>query len=117
MGVAKGLGRRIKDTRTKRGMSQTKLADLLHVSGTAVWNWEANGVQPRQPMLAALAKVLGVSVSYLLTGQDDDQVKARTAAQVIRAAAEEIAELNGVPVDHVQITWRIGNDAASGGGQ
>ncbi len=61
-------------------------------------------------MLKKLAKVLGVSESYLLTGKEIAP-QSRTAAQVIRAAAEEIAALNGVPVSKVHIDWRIGNRA------
>lgn len=106
--ASKNLGRRILDLRSLRGMSQTQLADILSVSSTAVWNWEQNGVHPRPAMLASLAKALGVSQSYLLTGVDAS-TGVRTAAQVIQAAKEEIAALNGVPVSRVHIDWRIGN--------
>jgi transcriptional regulator with XRE-family HTH domain len=106
--ASKNLGRRILETRIQRGMSQSQLADLLKVSSTAVWNWEQNGVHPRPAMLASIAKALGVSQTYLLTGADGP-AGTRTAAQVIQAAAEEIAALNGVPVSKVHIEWRIGN--------
>lgn len=105
---SKTLGDRILELRSLKGMSQTLLADRLEVTSTAVWNWEQNGVTPRPAMLKKLAKVLGVTESYLLTGKDVAP-QSRTAAQVIRAAAEEIAALNGVPVSKVHIDWRIGN--------
>ena len=106
--ASKSLGRRILDTRLQRGMSQTQLANLVSVTSTAVWNWEKNGVHPRPPMLAAIAKALGVSQTYLLTGTDASG-GGKTAAQIIQAAAAEIAALNGVPVSKVHIEWRIGN--------
>jgi transcriptional regulator with XRE-family HTH domain len=106
--ASKSLGNRILELRNLRGLSQTTLAGRLDVSSTAVWNWEQNGVNPRPAMLKKLAKALSVSEAYLLTGKDAPP-QSRTAAQIIRAAAEEIAALNGVPVSKVHIDWRIGN--------
>lgn len=106
--AAKTLGDRILDTRAQRGMSQSQLGKMLKVSSTAVWNWEQNGVTPRPAMLAKIAKALGVSEIYLLTGSDAPGAT-KTAAQIIQAAAEQIAALNGVPVNRVHIEWRIGN--------
>lgn len=106
--ASKNLGERILDLRGQKGMSQTALAERLEVSSTAVWNWEQNGVTPRPAMLKKIAKALDVSESYLLTGVDAPR-HGRTAAQIIKAAAEEIAALNGVPVNRVHIEWRIGN--------
>jgi hypothetical protein len=60
-------------------------------------------------MLAKLAKVLGVPQEYLLTGDGSAGLK-RTAAEIVRAAAEEIAALNGVDVDRVKIDWRIDSE-------
>lgn len=88
-------------------MTQAALAKKLRVSGTAVWNWEANGVQPRPAKLSALAKALGVSEAYLVTGQTQMSTSSRTAAEIIQAAAEEIAALNGVPISRVKIEWQI----------
>ena len=105
--ASKNLGERVLALRTQKGMTQTSLAERLEVTSTAVWNWEQNGVKPRPGMLKKLAKALGVSEAYLLTGADAPSPR-RTAAQIIKAAAEEIAALNGVPVSHVHIDWRIG---------
>lgn len=87
------------------GLTQADLAKKLRVTSTAVWNWEQNGVLPRPAMLAALANVLGVSEAFLLTGQT--LTAPRTAAQIIQAAAQEIAALNGVPTSRVKIDWQI----------
>jgi transcriptional regulator with XRE-family HTH domain len=102
------LGRRIRETRQNCGMSQSDLAAALGVSSTSVYNWEANGAHPRPPMLASIADALGVTPNYLLTGQAEVSSGARTTAEIIEAAAEEIAALNGVPVDLVHIRWSIG---------
>ena len=110
---ANSFGDRLIALRTERGISQSRLATLLGITSTAVWNWEQQGVRPRPGMLAKLAKVLGVSQEYLLSGSGP--TGKRTAAEIIRSAAEEIAALNGVPVGRVQIDWRIENERTSAG--
>lgn len=102
------LGRRIRDARIARGMSQADLARRLDVSATAVWNWEMNGAQPRPTMLAAVAVALEVTENYLRTGQAGDSVP-RSAVEIIYAARKEIADLNGVEIDRVRIAWRVGS--------
>jgi transcriptional regulator with XRE-family HTH domain len=106
--ASKNLGDRILNLRSQRGISQSQLGKILKVSSTAVWNWEQNGVTPRPAMLGKIAKALGVSEAFLLTGHDGT-ASGRTAAQIIKAAAEEIAALNGVPTSQVHIDWRIGS--------
>lgn len=102
------LGRRIRDARIARGMSQADLARRLEVSATAVWNWEMNGAQPRPTMLAAIAGALEVSENHLRTGQVEDTTP-RTTVEIIYAARKEIADLNGVEVDRVRIEWSVGS--------
>ncbi len=104
--MTKTLGGRIAATRESRGMNKSQLAKLLKVTPTAVWNWEENDVNPRPPMLSKIARALGVQDAYLLTGQTVG-AKAKTAADVIAGAADEIAALNGVPVSRVKISFQI----------
>ena len=100
------IGDRIAETREARGINKSQLAKVLKVSPTAVWNWEENGVTPRSPLLSAIAKALGVTEAFLLTGQAAPAPQ-RTAADIIDAAAAEIAALNGVSTSRVKIEWRI----------
>lgn len=101
------LGNRIRDSRIARGLSQADLARQLEISTSAVWNWEQNGAQPRPAMLNALAAALNVPEPYLRTGRQDEAPPRRTAVQIIYAARQEIAEINGVEVDRVLIDWRV----------
>jgi DNA-binding XRE family transcriptional regulator len=64
----KGLGARVKELRETRGYSKTDLARLVHVSPTAVWNWEENGLVPRHGTFSRLAKALEVGEAFLRTG-------------------------------------------------
>lgn len=51
--------------RADLGLTQQALADALHVSRTAVLNWERNGHQPSAPVLPGLAKLVGCSIEDL----------------------------------------------------
>ena len=65
------ISKRIADTREARGLTPSQLAKLVGVTPTAVWNWEKNGITLRRPALEQIAKVLGVSPSFLLTGKEE----------------------------------------------
>ena len=88
-------GRRIAHARTKRELSQAELADKVRVSVGLVGQWEtgATGLTPRRA--AALEKELGVSMTWLLTGDDPQQTRrAQTETE-----QEQLDLLRGVPID------------------
>ena len=58
--------------RKEKGMSQSELADALHLSRQAVSNWERNKSWPGLETLGLIAEALGVSVSELLEEKRDD---------------------------------------------
>lgn len=98
------VGERIAQARQAAGLSKSDLARKLEVSPTAVWNWETNGVTPRPTMMKQIAAALKVTEAYLLTGHSSGH---RTARQIIDEAKAQIAALNGVTADQVQISWKI----------
>ena len=51
-------------------ISQTQLAKRLHISPSAIGMYEQGRREPSAGILVGLAKELGVSVDYLLTGKD-----------------------------------------------
>lgn len=59
------LGRKIKQLRTQRAISQEKLAEELHVSRSAVAKWETDGGIPELDNLLHLANIFGVSLDEL----------------------------------------------------
>lgn len=65
------LTQRIKELRTRNGLSQAALADRLHVSRQAVTKWEAGRGIPGVDNLRAMAALFGVSVDHLLDGTGD----------------------------------------------
>ena len=66
----------IRACRTEQGLSQQKLAKLLHVTREAVSKWENGRGLPDVSLLQTLAETLGVSVSELLLGEAGERDEA-----------------------------------------
>ncbi len=66
------LGARIGALRRQKKWSQAALAERLGVSPSTVGMYEQGRREPGSELLVALARELGVSVDYLLTGQESD---------------------------------------------
>lgn len=64
------MGRRIRRARLRAGISQQEVADAIGVGVTSVSRWEVGTRVPSAVRLAKLARVLGVSVDFLLDGQE-----------------------------------------------
>jgi transcriptional regulator with XRE-family HTH domain len=60
------LGDRIRARREKRGLKQLDVANALDISPQAVSKWERGENAPDVATLAPLARLLGVSVDWLL---------------------------------------------------
>ena len=67
----KDISRRIKEKRKSLGYSQRVLADLVHVTTSAISQWEREETTPKGEHLVTLANVLHCSVQWLV-GQIDD---------------------------------------------
>ena len=63
------LGSTIASLRKKSGMTQSALAQALNVSDKAVSKWETGLGYPEITLLPEIAKVFGVTVDYLITGE------------------------------------------------
>jgi len=72
MNLAK-LGRRIREQREKRSLRQLDIANALQVTAQAVSKWERGDNAPDIAALGGLAKLLGVTVDWLLSA-DTTQV-------------------------------------------
>ncbi len=63
------LGKRIAQYRKEQGLTQENLAEKLGVSSQAVSKWENDQTCPDILLLPDLAKLFGISVDALLTGE------------------------------------------------
>lgn len=66
------IGERLRALRQKRGMSQVLLADLSGVSHTSIHLWETGKKHPATKTLRPVAELLGVTVEYLINGNEAD---------------------------------------------
>ena len=62
------MGARIAALRREAGLSQAELAGQLQISASAMGMYEQGRREPSAQMLVTMARTLGVSTDYLLTG-------------------------------------------------
>ena len=62
-------GELIRKLRTKKGLTQKELADMINVSDKAVSKWECGNGCPDVSLLGALADVFGTDTDILLSGE------------------------------------------------
>ena len=65
------LGARIAVLRRASGLSQGELAKQLQVSPSTIGMYEQGRREPSAQLLVAMARIFGVTVDYLLTGQPE----------------------------------------------
>jgi len=65
------LGMRLKELRTKRGLSQTELAKRVGVTPSTISQVESNSIYPSLPALLKMAEILAVEVNSFFQGAED----------------------------------------------
>jgi len=65
------LGQRIRQQRERRQLRQADIASALRLTSQAVSKWERGENAPDISVLIGLARLLGVSVEWLLTGRQE----------------------------------------------
>ncbi len=64
--TVKGFGKRLRELRQQRGMTQTELGDAVGVSKRVITYYESDDAQPPGALLVDLAKALKASADELL---------------------------------------------------
>lgn len=67
------IGDRIKLKRKELGLTQAELGAKINVTDRAVSKWEQNEGNPDMSLIANLAKVLGVTLDYLILGKEPEE--------------------------------------------
>ena len=93
------LAQRIRSQREKRALKQQDIANALNVSPQAVSKWERGENAPDIAVLAPLARILGVSIDWLLSVNepDTDEFEATVLVSSVRGAYKK--SLNIAPRD------------------
>jgi len=76
------LGERIKNQRTRAGLSQERVAELVGVSRQSVTKWESGQSAPSTENLFRLAEIFGTTVDMLLDIPDEKNSKSTDQAQI-----------------------------------
>ena len=64
------FGKKVKQIREERGMTQQALAEKLYVTRQAVSRWERGARYPELLTAKKIAKILNVSLDELLSGEE-----------------------------------------------
>ncbi len=99
------FGDRMAAAREALGLDRNALARRLGVRPATIANWEDDRAEPRANRAQMLAGVLGVSLTWLLSGQGDGIV-----AEDGEASAEVgplLAELRSLRADQLRISERM----------
>lgn len=78
---------RIKLSRDKKGWSQAELARNAEITPAAVNQFEKGSRKPNMPILRKLAKVLDVSIDYLV-GESDEENEVKSAEKITELIME-----------------------------
>lgn len=65
------FGERLREARTKKGLSQKELADIVNVTGSMITQIERGTKQATAPLIADLAAALDCTANDLIYGKPD----------------------------------------------
>jgi len=83
-----GFAERLVELRKKKGISQEVLANELGTKGPAIGRYERGAAKPTIEVAAKIAKILGVSLDYLV-GNSDFELDSDMIKRV-----QQVSELN-----------------------
>jgi len=100
------FGDRLAAARDAAGLSQKELAQRVGIKTGTLRNWEDDLSEPRANRLSILAGILGVSLSWLLTG-DGEGVSAPDADETVYDLSGLLVELRSVRAQMAQSSERL----------
>ncbi|OXM15213.1 helix-turn-helix domain-containing protein [Paenibacillus herberti] len=112
------LGKRIREYRIKRGLTQMQLAAKLQMTEANISSYERDKSAPPSDKLSQLAEILNVTSDYLLSGISQpappkslqDIGHELTEEQILTLAAHRIGHegpLSGQELDQIKLALRI----------
>ncbi len=95
----KEIGARIREARTRAGLTQKRVAELLGVSNHSVWCWEAGKMKPNADHLLELAYLFEVSTESLF---GMDVVEAELLSETDISFRDAVAGLPTEDLEEIQ---------------
>lgn len=106
--AAATFGDRLAAARDQAGLSQKAVAQRLGVKPSLIAAWEEDRKEPRANRLAMLSGMLGISLSWLMTGQGDGPDGPPSENIPLDAdVSETLAEMRALQAQIVQSTQRL----------
>ena len=68
------FGKRLRDCRKEKGLSQNEVAKLLHTNHSVIGKYERDDVNPSIDAVKRLAKLLDTTVAYLVGEADTNEL-------------------------------------------
>lgn len=102
------FGDRLAGAREAAGMTQKQLATRLGVKLGTLRNWEDDLNEPRANKLQMVAGMLGVSLTWLLTGRGDGPDAPDERSEISQDVARILSEMRGVRAQMAQSAERLG---------
>lgn len=90
------FGDRLAGAREAAGMTQASLAAKLGVKKQVIDGWENDLKEPRANRLQMMAGVLGVSITWLLTGEGEGPAAPEDEGYLDSDVTDLLAELRGL---------------------
>jgi transcriptional regulator with XRE-family HTH domain len=103
------VGTRMAEARTTAGRTQAEVANQLGVKASTIAKWERGGAAPRSNRLAALAGILGVSLSWLIVGHGDEPTSTDELDEINVALSRVQAQLTDTLNEVEVLVARLGN--------
>lgn len=73
---------RLRELRNKKGLSQTKMGELLKITRQAYCHYENGKREPTQEVLKEISKILNCSIDYLLGNTNDPRPVDKQLAEI-----------------------------------
>jgi transcriptional regulator with XRE-family HTH domain len=67
------IGKRLRELRKSRGLTQQELANMLDVTTSAVGMYEQDRRHPNYKVLIQYSKYFNVSIDYIIIGEENDR--------------------------------------------
>lgn len=91
--VPQPMGPRLRVARENAALTEAELARRVGVTVRSILAWESDKAIPRANRLQMLAGILGVTLTWLLEGREDEFMESQSAAPEV-AMQKEIERLN-----------------------
>lgn len=101
------FGDRLAAARDAAGLSQKELAQRVGIKTGTLRNWEEDLSEPRANRLSILAGILGVSLSWLLTGEGEGVAAPELEDVVAPDVTALLTDLRAVRAQMAQATERV----------